>query len=85
MDQKQVKSASDRLIETVAGRTGALVITGMVGSAGARLAAGIRSQLKRPVLVVAASTKVAEQRQAEHRDQQGCLKVEIAAQFDAVD
>ncbi|WP_231716418.1 transcription-repair coupling factor [Desulfosarcina alkanivorans] len=65
MDQKQAKSASDRLIGDIAGRTGPLVITGMAGSAGAHLAARIRSRLKRPVLVVTASTKAAEQRQME--------------------
>ncbi len=65
MDQKQEKSTSDMLIRTIAERTGPLVITGMGSSAGARLTAGIRRTLKSPVLVVAASTKAAEQRQAE--------------------
>jgi transcription-repair coupling factor (superfamily II helicase) len=65
MDQNQAKSASDRLIETIAGRTGPMVVTGIDGGAGARLAAGIGRQLKRPVLVVAASTKIAEQRERE--------------------
>ena len=65
MDQNQAKSASERLIETIAGRTGPMVVTGIDGSAGARLAAGIGRQLKRPVLVVAASTKIAEQRERE--------------------
>jgi ABC-type taurine transport system substrate-binding protein len=61
MDQKQEKSVSDGLIRAIAERTGPLVITGMVGSAGALLAAGVSRELKLPVLVVAASTKVAEQ------------------------
>jgi transcription-repair coupling factor (superfamily II helicase) len=65
MDQKQEKSVSDGLIRAIAERTGPLVITGMVGSAGALLAAGVSRELKLPVLVVAASTKVAEQRQSE--------------------
>jgi transcription-repair coupling factor (superfamily II helicase) len=65
MDQKQEKSVSDGLIRAIAERTGPLVITGMVGSAGALLAAGVSRELKLPVLVVAASTKVAEQLQSE--------------------
>jgi transcription-repair coupling factor (superfamily II helicase) len=65
MDQKQEKSASDRLIQSIADRTGPLIITGMNSSSGARLAAGIRQALKTPVLFIVASTKVAEQRQAE--------------------
>ena len=65
MDQKQEKSTSDMLIRTIAERTSSLVITGMGSSAGALLAAGVRRALKSPVLVVAASTKAAEQRLAE--------------------
>ncbi len=53
------------LIRTIAERTGSLVISGISSSAGARLAAGVRRALKSPVLVVAASSKAAEQRQAE--------------------
>ncbi|MBC2742694.1 MAG: transcription-repair coupling factor [Desulfosarcina sp.] len=65
MDQMQEKSASDMLIRTIAERTAPLVITGISSSAGAYLAAGVRQQLKSPVLVVVESTKAAEQRQAE--------------------
>ncbi len=65
MDQKQEKSTSDTLIRAIAERTGPLVITGMGSCAGARLAAGVRRALKSPVLVVAASTKAAEQRLVE--------------------
>ena len=65
MNQKQEKSTSDRLIRAIAERTGPLVVAGMGSSAGARLAAGVRRVLKSPVLVVAASTKAAEQRKAE--------------------
>ena len=65
MNQKQEKSTSETLIRAIAERTGPLEITGINGSAGARLAALVRRQLKSPVLVVAASTKAAEQRQAE--------------------
>ena len=65
MDQKQAKSASDRLIRTIAGRTGPLVITGIDGSAAARLAAVVRQRLRSPVLLLVASAKAAEQRQAE--------------------
>ena len=57
--------AIESVIRTIAERTGPLVITGVSGSAGARLAAGVRQQLKSPVLVVTASTQAAEQRQAE--------------------
>jgi transcription-repair coupling factor (superfamily II helicase) len=64
MNQKQEKSTSDRLIRTIAERTGPLVVTGMGKSAGARLAAGVRRAIKSPVLVVVASTKAAEQWQA---------------------
>ncbi len=65
MDQKQEKSTSDMLIRTIAERTGPLVITGMGSSAGARLAVRVRQALRLPVLMVAASTKAAEQRLAE--------------------
>ena len=64
-DQKQEKSTSEMLIRAIAERTGPLVIVGIGGSAAARLATTVRQQLKSPVLVVTASTKVAEQRQAE--------------------
>ncbi len=65
MDQKQAKSTSDMLIRTISERTGPLVITGMSSCAGARLAAGVRQALSSPVLMVAASSKAAEQRLAE--------------------
>jgi transcription-repair coupling factor (superfamily II helicase) len=65
MNQKQEKSTSEILIRTIAERNGPLAITGMEGSAGARLAAGVKRALKSPMLVVVASTKAAQQRQAE--------------------
>ncbi len=65
MDQKQEKSTPGMLIQAIARRTGPLVITGVDGSAGAYLADAVRRRLKSPVLVVAASTRAAEQRQAE--------------------
>ncbi|MFO7714201.1 transcription-repair coupling factor [Desulfosarcina sp.] len=61
----QAKSRSDMLIQAIAERTGPLVISGISASAGAYLAAAVRQRLKTPVLVVTASTKAAEQRQAE--------------------
>jgi transcription-repair coupling factor (superfamily II helicase) len=65
MDSMQAKSKSDLLIRAIAERTGPLVIGGISGSAGAYLAAAVRQRLKSPVLVVTASAKAAEQRQAE--------------------
>ncbi len=65
MDQKQAKRTSEQLIRAIAERTGSLVISGISGSAAARLAAAVRQQLKSPVMVVVASTKTAEQRQSE--------------------
>lgn len=65
MDQKQAKSSLEGLLRAVGERTGPVVITGIEGSAGARLAAGIRQRLKLPVLVVVASAKAAEQRMDE--------------------
>jgi transcription-repair coupling factor (superfamily II helicase) len=65
MDQKQEKSTSEKLIRTIAEHTGPLVITGMSSCAGARLSAVVRRALKSPVLMVAASSKAAEQRLAE--------------------
>ncbi|MGA6926121.1 MAG: transcription-repair coupling factor [Desulfosarcina sp.] len=65
MNQKQAKSTFDSLIRTVAERSGPLMVGGIDGSAGARLAAGIRQRLQRPVLIVTASSKTADQRMAE--------------------
>jgi transcription-repair coupling factor (superfamily II helicase) len=64
-NQKQAKSTVEGLIHSIAERTGPIVVTGLNGSAGARLAAAVRRRLTTPVLVVTASAKAAEQRLAE--------------------
>jgi len=65
MDQNQEETASEALVRSIAGRRGPLEIVGIDGSAVAYLADIVRKQLRSHVLLVAASAKTAEQRQAE--------------------
>ncbi|WP_155313949.1 transcription-repair coupling factor [Desulfosarcina ovata] len=53
------------LVRTIATRRGPLMVTGISGSAAAFLAATVRQAMGIPVLLVTASSKAAEQRQAE--------------------
>ncbi len=64
-DQNQAKTASRRLIERIAERSGPTVVTGLNGSAGAYLAAIARRRLRASILLVTATAKAAEQRLAE--------------------
>ena len=64
-DQNQEKSASERLAHRIAERNGTLVVTGVTDGAAAYLAATIRETQRRPVLLVTATAKIAEQRQTE--------------------
>ena len=65
MDQTQKESASGRLAGAIAERAGAMVVTGVVDGAAAYLAATLRQSERKPVLLVTATAKIAEQRQAE--------------------
>ena len=64
-DQNQGKTAAQGLVRQIAARSGPLTVTGLNTAAGAYLAALVRQRIKSPVLYVAASSKTAEQRQAE--------------------
>jgi transcription-repair coupling factor (superfamily II helicase) len=60
-----VEIASREIVRSIAERTGPLAITGLTGGATAYLAAAVNRQLGRPVLLVSASAKLADQRRAE--------------------
>ena len=64
-DQNQEEIASRGVVRTIAGRVAPLTITGLEGSAAAYLATAINRQLARPVLLVSASARQADQRLAE--------------------
>ena len=63
--QNQAKTASRRLVERIAERSGPVVVTGVDGSAGAYLAEAARRRLRASILLVTATTKSTEQRLAE--------------------
>ena len=64
-DQNQEEIASRSLVRAIGERTGPLTITGLTGCSSAYLATAINRQLERPVLLVSASAKLADQRRTE--------------------
>ncbi len=64
-DQNQEEIASRERVRAIARRTGPLTLTGLAGGAAAYMATTINRQLERPVLLVTASAKLADQRRAE--------------------